>query len=112
MHNKTLGHTLLACILTCMVIFSGGVSASDHDSFVVFGDSLSDPGNAFALSGEQSVPPYETLDMFLVPWRLTRKVVTTSATAPPGSSNSDRRSRSSGAPVLHGGCPVSFQTMR
>jgi hypothetical protein len=42
-------------------MFSAGVSANDYNSFVVFGDSLPDPGNAFALSGEQSVPPYETL---------------------------------------------------
>ena len=67
MHNKPPGNTILACILTCTVIFPAGVSANDNDRFIVFGDSLSDPGNAFALSGEQSVPPYETLDMFLVP---------------------------------------------
>jgi len=35
--------------------------------FVTFGTSLSDPGNAFALSGEASRPPYATLDAFLVP---------------------------------------------
>lgn len=28
------------------------------DDLVVFGDSLSDPGNAFALLGEQSLPPF------------------------------------------------------
>jgi outer membrane lipase/esterase len=67
MHKKTLGNTILACILTCTVMFSAGVSANDYNNFIVFGDSLSDPGNAFALSGEQSVPPYETLNMFLVP---------------------------------------------
>ena len=36
-------------------------------AFWSVGDSLSDPGNAFALTGEQSVPPYDTLDPFLVP---------------------------------------------
>lgn len=34
---------------------------------VVFGTSLSDPGNAYALTGQASMPPYATLDMFLVP---------------------------------------------
>jgi phospholipase/lecithinase/hemolysin len=34
---------------------------------VVFGTSLSDPGNAFALTGEVTKPPYDTLDQFLVP---------------------------------------------
>ena len=34
---------------------------------VVFGTSLSDPGNAFALSGQMNTPPYDALDLFLVP---------------------------------------------
>jgi len=34
---------------------------------VVFGTSLSDPGNAFALTGQATTPPYDTLDLFLVP---------------------------------------------
>ena len=67
MHNKRSGNISLTCLLACLVIFSAGVSAGDYDRFIVFGDSLSDPGNAFALSGNQSVPPYETLDEFLVP---------------------------------------------
>lgn len=33
----------------------------------VFGTSLSDPGNAFALTGQATTPPYDTLDPFLVP---------------------------------------------
>lgn len=36
-------------------------------SIVVFGTSLSDPGNAFALTGQESTPPYATLDGLLVP---------------------------------------------
>jgi len=48
-------------------VFSTGVSAVDYSKVIVFGDSLSDPGNTFALNGEQSVPPYDTLDYFLVP---------------------------------------------
>ncbi len=34
---------------------------------VVFGTSLSDPGNVFALTGQANTPPYDTLDPFLVP---------------------------------------------
>jgi outer membrane lipase/esterase len=34
---------------------------------VVFGTSLSDPGNDFALRGIENVPPYDTLDFFLIP---------------------------------------------
>jgi phospholipase/lecithinase/hemolysin len=34
---------------------------------VVFGASLSDPGNAFALTGQQCTPPYSSLDLQLIP---------------------------------------------
>ena len=34
---------------------------------VVFGDSLSDPGNLFALEGINITPPYDTLDSMLIP---------------------------------------------
>lgn len=34
---------------------------------VVFGTSLSDPGNAFALAGHQSTLPYANLDELLIP---------------------------------------------
>ncbi|HZR70441.1 MAG TPA: SGNH/GDSL hydrolase family protein [Burkholderiales bacterium] len=34
---------------------------------VVFGDSLSDPGNAFALAGGTNTPPDYSVDFFLVP---------------------------------------------
>ncbi len=37
------------------------------DGLVVFGDSLSDPGNAYRLLGVALTPPYETLDVLLVP---------------------------------------------
>lgn len=38
-----------------------------YGPLIVFGTSLSDPGNAFALTGQESTPPYATLDMLLVP---------------------------------------------
>lgn len=34
---------------------------------VVFGTSFSDPGNAYALRGGTTAPPYNTLDPFLIP---------------------------------------------
>jgi phospholipase/lecithinase/hemolysin len=34
---------------------------------IAFGTSLSDPGNAFAIIKTMSLPPYDTLDPFLVP---------------------------------------------
>ncbi|MCU7810875.1 MAG: SGNH/GDSL hydrolase family protein, partial [Candidatus Thiodiazotropha sp. (ex Notomyrtea botanica)] len=37
------------------------------ERMVVFGDSLSDPGNAFFLTGRKLKPPYDTLDAFLIP---------------------------------------------
>jgi phospholipase/lecithinase/hemolysin len=39
----------------------------DYDRMVVFGDSLSDPGNAYYLFGTALTPPYETLDALLIP---------------------------------------------
>src|SRR5512143_3661646 len=40
------------------------------ERIVVFGDSLSDPGNAFVLTGAQNTPPYndpDKMDAFLIP---------------------------------------------
>lgn len=49
-------HTLLVvCTLFVVVTAQAGQRVQD---MVVFGDSLSDPGNAFSLLGEQSLPPY------------------------------------------------------
>jgi len=48
--------------------FSVPIEASaPFDSIVVFGTSLSDPGNAFALRGGTNTPPDYVLDPFLVP---------------------------------------------
>lgn len=45
--------------LICILLVSVQAGATQKiDDLVVFGDSLSDPGNAFALLGTQSVPPY------------------------------------------------------
>lgn len=52
----------LASILLALVAFAPGWTAADglrrpFDRIVVFGDSLSDPGNAFALTGQNLSPP-------------------------------------------------------
>ena len=52
----------LVSILLAFVVFAPGLAAADglhrpFDRIVVFGDSLSDPGNAFALNGGQTVSP-------------------------------------------------------
>ena len=58
---------MLIAVFTCL---SFGPLRSDpmtFDRIVVFGASVSDPGNAFALTGEAVKPPYQELDAFLVP---------------------------------------------
>lgn len=67
MYKSITRNANLACFTAFLVVFSTAVSAGDYSKVIVFGDSLSDPGNAFALTGEQSVPPYDTLNEFLVP---------------------------------------------
>jgi phospholipase/lecithinase/hemolysin len=55
---------LLVLALAAPAWAAGGKTFS---SIVVFGDSLSDSGNAFALRGTSSTPPYDTLDALLIP---------------------------------------------
>lgn len=40
---------------------------TSFNRIVVFGDSLSDPGNLFALEGGANTPPYDSLDPLLIP---------------------------------------------
>lgn len=40
---------------------------TSFNQIISFGASLSDPGNAFVLTGEQTTPPYDTLDPFRIP---------------------------------------------
>lgn len=60
--------TLMA--LLALTVIAPSLAAAAQENFaqiVVFGTSLSDPGNAFALKGGTNTPPYDTLDPFLIP---------------------------------------------
>jgi phospholipase/lecithinase/hemolysin len=59
---KVLGLSVLFLALPCWAS-----AQTTFNRIVVFGTSLSDPGNAFVLTGEQSTPPYNTLDSLLIP---------------------------------------------
>lgn len=57
---KTITLSILAAVL-----LAGPAWAKDEPQFarmIIFGDSLSDPGNAFALGSGHSVPPYSGLE--------------------------------------------------
>src|SRR2546422_10941668 len=55
-------------VLTVLLAVPGWAAAQSRFSgIVVFGTSLSDPGNAFALSGEAATPPDFMLDPLLIP---------------------------------------------
>ncbi|MES9970892.1 MAG: SGNH/GDSL hydrolase family protein [Candidatus Thiodiazotropha sp.] len=57
------GVLLAILLIPCLVL----AKDKPYAGVVVFGDSLSDPGNAFFLSGINLKPPYETLNEFLIP---------------------------------------------
>jgi phospholipase/lecithinase/hemolysin len=57
--KKIFGIALFA--LTLFAPASPALADSPHQRFVVFGDSLSDPGNAFALLRKVEVPPFDNL---------------------------------------------------
>jgi len=56
-----------AAVLFGTVLVAATASAQPPAGLVVFGDSLSDPGNAFALAGGTNTPPDYSQDVFLVP---------------------------------------------
>jgi len=50
---------MMFLLLGLLFVLSGGVFAkTTYSKLIVFGDSLSDPGNAYLLTGQLSVPPY------------------------------------------------------
>lgn len=59
----------LMSLALALVLLVPGLAAAQttFGRIVVFGTSLSDPGNAFALRGGTNTPPYDTLDPFLIP---------------------------------------------
>ena len=46
--------------VTCLLLATAAAGA-DYERMVIFGDSLSDPGNAYVLTGMALKPPYTTL---------------------------------------------------
>ncbi|MBU5614490.1 SGNH/GDSL hydrolase family protein [Geomonas azotofigens] len=62
--RRTIVGLLLALVLMVPIAASAQTS---FDRIVVFGDSLSDPGNAFVFLGTANTPPYQFLDQLLVP---------------------------------------------
>ena len=60
---------MLSLVAALMFFISTPISAHamTFDRIVVFGGSVSDPGNVFALTGIANRPPYDKLDPFLVP---------------------------------------------
>lgn len=60
--------TLTSFLLVLALMVPGWAAAEvTFNRIVVFGTSFSDPGNAYALTGGTTSPPYNTLDPFLVP---------------------------------------------
>ena len=57
---------LVGCLVVLLAA-PGWAAAQSPDGIVVFGTSLSDPGNAFAINGEAGTPPDFTLNPFLIP---------------------------------------------
>lgn len=60
MTNK-LRRMFAAAIFLVMALISASAAAGQYQRLVVFGDSLSDPGNAFVLLTRVSVPPFELI---------------------------------------------------
>ena len=58
---------MLTGLLTWAILAPAPLAARSFKQIVVFGASLSDPGNAFALTGEAIKRPYSELDDFLIP---------------------------------------------
>src|SRR2546427_12831291 len=66
MRSKSPRGIFLTALLTCALSFSTWAAAGDGElsRIVVFGDSLTDPGNAFVITHQVSVPPYQLIPDF------------------------------------------------
>ena len=58
--SKSFFHPICILAVTCLLP-AVATADTDYDRLVVFGDSLSDPGNAYVLTGMSLVPPYTAL---------------------------------------------------
>lgn len=58
---------IFASLFLAVLFLPAGAHAFDFKRFVVFGASLADSGNAFALTGQAIKAPYSELDDFLIP---------------------------------------------
>jgi len=66
--NTCINKQLSLLFLMLTILACGSASAEvTYNSLVVFGDSLSDPGNKFAETGLSNTPPYDLLDDFVIP---------------------------------------------
>ncbi|MEN3340588.1 MAG: hypothetical protein V7647_4264 [Acidobacteriota bacterium] len=59
--------TLAGCVALLLASPGSAAAQSRFSGIVVFGTSLSDPGNAFAMVGDQSTPPDYMLNPLLIP---------------------------------------------
>jgi len=66
MRSKSPRGIFLTALFTCALWFSTCAAAGDGElsRIVVFGDSLTDPGNAFVLTHQVFVPPYQLIPDF------------------------------------------------
>ena len=69
MKRSVVGKCALVVFFLVLMLPAAGWAGGEvrFNRIVVFGTSFSDPGNAYALTGATTVPPYDTLDPFLVP---------------------------------------------
>jgi phospholipase/lecithinase/hemolysin len=66
MRSKSPRGIFLTALFACALWFSTCAAAGDGElsRIVVFGDSLTDPGNAFVITHQVSVPPYQLIPDF------------------------------------------------
>ena len=65
--SASLVSSLVVCFALVLAAPGWAAAQSRFSGLVVFGTSLSDPGNAFALTGEAGKPPDFNLNPLLIP---------------------------------------------
>jgi phospholipase/lecithinase/hemolysin len=66
-HKSMLCWMVAACAAVVLTLPANAAAQAPYSRVVVFGDSQSDSGNAFALLGTTATPPDYTLDPFFIP---------------------------------------------